>query len=135
LGVPYLLTFKIGGSLQRLFSMFPCGWPGRGLFLLRIVAGILPIYDVITRLMGEPYHESLALQIIAASAGIFLLAGLWTPVAGALLTVTEVWIALSGTAHLRSSILLATMGAVIAVLGPGAWSIDAFLYGRKRLDI
>ena len=115
--------------------MFPWGWPGRGLFLLRAVAGVFPIYDVITRLMGEPSHESLVLQIIAAGAGIFLLAGLWTPVAGALLTVTDVWIALSGTAHLRSSILLATMGAAIAVLGPGAWSIDAFLYGRKRLDI
>ena len=129
------MTFKIGDALQRLFSMFPCGWPGRGLFLLRTVAGIFPIYDVITRLMGEPYHESLALQIIAASAGIFLLAGLWTPVAGALLTVTQVWIALSGTDHLRSRILLAAVGAAIAVLGPGVWSIDALLYGRKRLDI
>jgi putative oxidoreductase len=135
LGVPYLLTFKIGGSLQRLFSMFPCGWPGRGLFLLRMVAGVLPIYDVITRLMGEPYHESLALQIIAASAGIFLLAGLWTPVAGAILTITQVWIALAGTDHLRSKILLAAVAAAIAVLGPGVWSIDALLYGRKRLDI
>jgi putative oxidoreductase len=135
LGVPYLLAFKTGGSLQRLFSMFPSGWPGRGLLLLRIVAGILPIYDGITRLMGEPHHESLALQVIAAGAGIFLLAGLWTPVAGALLTVTDVWIAFSGTAHLRSSILLATMGAAIAVLGPGAWSVDALLFGRKRLDI
>jgi len=115
--------------------MFPCGWPGRGLFLLRIAAGILPIYDGVTRLMGETQHESLALQIIAAGAGIFLLAGLWTPVAGALLTLTNVWIALSGTAHLRSSILLAAMGAAIAVLGPGTWSIDALLYGRKRLDI
>jgi len=105
--------------------MFPGGWPGRGLLLLRIVAGILPIYDGITRLMGEPHHESFALQMIAASAGIFLLAGLWTPVAGALLTVTDVWIAFSGAAHLRSSILLATMGAAIAVLGPSALSVDA----------
>jgi putative oxidoreductase len=85
--------------------------------------------------MGEPYHESLALQMIAAGAGLFLLAGLWTPVAGALLTVTQVWIALSGTDPLRSSILLAAVGAAIAVLGPGTWSIDALLYGRKRLDI
>jgi len=85
--------------------------------------------------MGKHYHESLALQIIAAFAGIFLLAGLWTPVAGALLTVTQVWIALSGTDHVRSRILLAAVGAAIAVLGPGTWSIDALLYGRKRLDI
>ena len=115
--------------------MFPGGGPGRGLLLLRIAAGILPIYDVITRLMGEPYNESLPLQIIAAGAGILLLAGLWTPVAGALLTVTQVWIALAGTDHLRSRILLAAVGAAIAVLGPGTWSIDALLYGRKRLDI
>jgi len=64
-----------------------------------------------------------------------LLAGIWTPVAGALLAVSDIWLALSGTAHLRSSILLATIGAAIAVLGPGAWSIDALLFGRKRLDI
>ena len=85
--------------------------------------------------MGEPYHESLALQIIAASAGIFLIAGLWTPVAAAILTVTQVWIAVSGSDHLRSRILLAAVGAAIAVLGPGTWSIDSLLYGRKRLDI
>jgi putative oxidoreductase len=106
-----------------------------GLLVLRIVAGILPIYDVITRMTGETQHESLGLQVIAASAAIFLLAGLWTPVAGALLSVADVWIAFSGTTHLRSSILLATIGAAIAVLGPGAWSIDALLFGRKRLDI
>ena len=115
--------------------MFPNGWPGRGLLLLRIVAGILPIYDGIARLMEAPPLGSVALQIIAAGAGIFLLAGFWTPITGTLLAITNIWIALSGTAHLRSSILLATVGAAIAVLGPGAWSIDALLFGRKRLDI
>jgi putative oxidoreductase len=115
--------------------MFPNGWPGRGLLLLRIVAGILPIYDGIARLMGAAPHGSVALQITAASAGFFLFAGFWTPIAGALLAVSDIWLALSGTTHLRSSILLATIGAAIAVLGPGAWSIDAFLFGRKRLDI
>jgi len=121
--------------LQRLFSMFPNGWPGRGLLLLRAVAGILPICDGIASLMGAGPSGSVALQITAASAGIFLLAGFWTPIAGALLACSDIWLALSGTAHLRSSILLATIGAAIAVLGPGAWSIDAFLFGRKRLDI
>jgi uncharacterized membrane protein YphA (DoxX/SURF4 family) len=121
--------------LQRLFSMFPSGWPGRGLLLLRIVAGILPIYDGIARLMGAASCGSVAVQIIAASAGVFVLAGFWTPIAGALLAVTDIWIALSGTGQERSSILLATMGAAIAVLGPGAHSIDALLFGRKRLGI
>jgi putative oxidoreductase len=128
-------VIETGGFLQRLFSMFPNGWPGRGLLLLRIVAGILPIYDGIARLMGAAPHGSVALQIIAASAGVFLLAGFWTPVAAALLAITDIWIALSGIGDLRSSILLATMGTAIAVLGPGAVSIDALLFGRKRLDI
>jgi len=36
---------------------------------------------------------------------------------------------------LRSTLLLAAMGIAIAILGPGALSIDAHLFGRKRLDI
>ena len=133
--MPYVLVFDIGGFLQRLFSMFPNGWPGRGLLLLRIVAGILPIYDAIAPLIAETPHASLALHVIAASAGIFLLVGLWTPIAGALVAVIELWTAVSGTDHLRGTIMLATTGAVMAVLGPGAQSVDALLYGRKRLDI
>jgi len=41
----------------------------------------------------------------------------------------------AGTDHVRGTIRLATTGVVIAVLGPGTWSIDALLYGRKRIDI
>jgi len=115
--------------------MFPSGWPGSGLLLLRLVAGVLLVLDGITGLMGASPRESVILQVIAAIAGIFLLAGLWTPIAGALVTVTELWITLTGTDHLRSAILLATMGAALAILGPGARSIDALLFGRKRLDI
>ena len=135
LGRVYYLIFGTGGFLQRLFSMFPDGWPGRGLLLLRLVVGLLLIHDGIAGLMGAPQGESVALQVIAAIAGIFLLAGLWTPIAGTLLTVTELWIALTGTDPVRSTILLATVGIALAILGPGAQSIDALLFGRKRLDI
>ena len=115
--------------------MFPNSWPGRGLFLLRLVAGGLLVLDGITGFMGASHGESIPLQVIAAIAGVFLVAGLWTPIAGAVVMVTELGIALTGTAHLRSAILLATMGVALALLGPGARSIDARLYGRKRLDI
>jgi uncharacterized membrane protein YphA (DoxX/SURF4 family) len=115
--------------------MFPHGWPGRGLLLLRLVMGFFLIHDGLFALMGPPQRESIALQVIAAIAAIFLLIGLWTPIAGALVTLTELWIALRGTDHLRSMILLAMIAIAIAILGPGAQSIDAVLFGRKRLDV
>ena len=93
------------------------------------------IHDGIAGLMGAPHRESLTLEVIAASAGILLLVGLWTPLAGAVVTVTELWIAVSGTDHIRGTIMFATAGVVLAVLGPGARSVDALLFGRKRLDI
>jgi len=115
--------------------MFPNGWPGRALLLLRLVVGSFLIHDGIVGLMGPPQRESIALQVTAAIAAIFLLIGLWTPIAGALVTLTELWIALRGPDHLRSMILLATIAIAIAILGPGAQSIDAVLFGRKRLDV
>ena len=93
------------------------------------------IHDGIAGLMGAPQRESLTLEVIAASAGILLLVGLWTPIAGAVMVVTELWISVSGTDHVRGTIMLATTGVVIVAVGPGARSIDALLYGRKRLDI
>ena len=124
-----------GIVLQRLFSMFPGGWPGGGLLLLRLVVGMLLLHDGIAGLMETPHPASVWLQVIAAGEGVFLLAGLWTPVTGVLLAVTELGIVLTGTDQLRNAVLLATMGIVLAVLGPGGWSIDARLFGRKRLDI
>ena len=115
--------------------MFPHGWPGRGLLLLRLVIGFFLIHDGIVGLMGPPQRESIALQVIAAIAAVFLLIGLWTPIAGVLVTLAELCIALKGTGNLRSMILLATIAIAIAILGPGAQSIDAFLFGRKRLDV
>ena len=115
--------------------MFPDGWPGCGLLLLRLVVGLLLLHDGIAGLMGTPQHALVWLHLITAGEGIFLLVGLWTPIAGALLAVTEIWIALIGTDQVRSTLLLATVGIALAILGPGAQSIDALLFGRKRLDI
>jgi putative oxidoreductase len=61
--------------------------------------------------MGVHQRESFILEVIAASAGIFLLVGLWTPIAGAVVAVTELWIALSGIDDVRGTIMLATTGA------------------------
>jgi hypothetical protein len=85
--------------------------------------------------MGAPQRESIALSVVAAITGAFLLVGLWTPVAGAIVAVSETWIIFAGTTHPQSTILLATQGIALAFLGLGALSIDAHLFGRKRLNI
>jgi uncharacterized membrane protein YphA (DoxX/SURF4 family) len=121
--------------MQRLFPMFPCGWPGRGLLLLRLGIAAILTHDGILAWMGAPQRESIALQAVAAITGIFLLVGLWTPVAGAIVALSEIWIVLTGTAHPQSTILLATQGIALAFLGPGSLSLDASLFGRKRLNI
>lgn len=86
---------------------------------------------------GEP--APIALDVIEAAGGIFLLAGLWTPAAGAVITVDELWIAFSlyslqQVGHLNH-IFLAVLAAGLAMIGPGAWSIDARLFGRTRFDV
>ena len=115
--------------------MFPNGWPGMALLLLRTAAGVLLIHDGAIALFPRPELQTIILQSVAIAVGTLLLVGLWTPVAGALITLGEVCALLLGTVHIRSCILLAAMGAALVALGPGSLSIDARLYGRKRLDI
>jgi hypothetical protein len=121
--------------LQRLFPMFPYGWPGTGLLLLRLGVVAILTHDGIRAWMGGPPRESIELQVVAAITGVFLLVCLWTPVAGAIVALTEISIVLTGAAHPQSAILLATQGIALAFLGPGSLSIDARLFGRKRLNI
>jgi putative oxidoreductase len=64
-----------------------------------------------------------------------LLVGLWTPVAGVLMALAELCLAISQPADPWMHILLGTLGASLAMLGPGAWSVDARLFGRKRIQI
>jgi len=131
------LTLKTGLCVQRLYSSFARGWPGAGLVLLRFGAGILLIYFAIESLTasGEPVRW--ALEAVAGVGGILLLVGLWTPVAGVVIAVTQLWIFLwqpfSQHRYPFAHVLLAVLGAALAMLGPGAWSIDARLFGRKRV--
>jgi putative oxidoreductase len=122
-------------ALQRLFSMFPNGLPGAGLLLLRLVCAVFVISGAVTTILGASPTHVIILQSVAVAAALLALAGLWTPVAGLVIVLIELWCALSGTRGIENSILLATLGAALAALGPGAHSIDARLYGRKRIEI
>jgi putative oxidoreductase len=120
-------------SLQRLFTTFADGWPGLGLLIQRLVTGFTLLYYGTAVLTKNHPHGMVVPEIIGAVLGLFILAGLWTPVAGALVATVEAWIALAGRGDARIAIVLAVLGGTLAMIGPGAWSIDARLFGRKYI--
>jgi len=120
--------------MRRLFSAFSSGPPGVGLLLLRLMAGASLIVNY-AQLHRSASLEVITCGVIAALSGLLLLVGLWTPFTGAIVTITELCIVLSHGADPRLSIMLAGLGAALALLGPGAWSVDARLYGWKRIEI
>ena len=131
---------EYGTTLQRLFSTFPSSWPGFGLLLLRCSLGIALTYSGTVVLLGNaPGPVAFAQHAIAIAGGIFLIAGLWTPVMGTLVAVDQLCVALSSHSLEREGtwihIFLAVVAVSLAMLGPGAWSIDAHLFGRKRIDL
>ncbi|MGA2391674.1 MAG: hypothetical protein ABSF97_22160 [Candidatus Sulfotelmatobacter sp.] len=120
------------GALQRLFSTFANGWPGVGLLIQRLFTGIALLYNGIVQ-VETPRAGLMIPDITGAILGLFLLVGLWTPLAGTLVAAVELWIVMAGGANIWMSLTLAVFGATLAVIGPGAWSIDARLFGRKYI--
>jgi putative oxidoreductase len=120
------------GPLQRLFSTFANGWPGFGLLIQRLFVGIALLHNSIVQL-ETPAAGLRTPEVSGAVLGLFVLAGLWTPLVGALLASLEIWIALAGGANVWMSFTLAVFGCTLAMIGPGAWSIDAQLFGRKYI--
>jgi putative oxidoreductase len=115
--------------------MFPNGLPGKGLLILRLLAGTLLIHDGLTGLANAIPPAAVTREVIEVGTGIFLVAGLWTPIAGALVLIVEVWIIFSGPDQMRFALVLAALGCALAMLGPGAISVDSLIYGRKRIEI
>jgi putative oxidoreductase len=121
--------------VRRLFSTYASGLPGAGLLVMRLVTSVALGNRGIAGMRNEPSTETVVWFVVAALAGLLLLAGLWTPIGGTLLAAVELWHALCQPSDPWIHILLATLGAALALLGPGAWSVDARLFGWKRIDI
>jgi uncharacterized membrane protein YphA (DoxX/SURF4 family) len=101
---------------------------------MRMVVGIALLVRRIVELQSAPPMGLVVIHVLAIAAGILLLVGLWTPIAGVLLLIIEIWCTFTHPHDPWSFILLGTLGAALAMIGPGAWSIDARLFGWKRID-
>lgn len=121
--------------MPRPFSTFPRGAPGAGLLLIRIAACLTLGADVLTALHGG---SSLALSFYYTALGflgLLLLVGFWTSLAGSLLALAALGNAIAQSQDRWCWLIFGALAAALALLGPGAWSVDARRYGWRRLEI
>ena len=128
-----------------MFLTFPDGWPGAGLLLLRATAGIVMIIQADIYFAGK--HDLSALVLIAAMVGVaigsLLLIGCLTRfaavVAGLAILSSAFFHAFGSHIQLGETpmtpILVIVIVAAVICLGPGAFSVDARLFGRREVII
>jgi putative oxidoreductase len=121
--------------VQRLYSTFPNGPPGFGLLLLRLAVGGSLITERISMMLPGPSPPLWAAHILLVCAGVCICIGLWTPVMGAIQGIAELAMTLSHADGYEHHLLFAVLAISVAMLGPGAWSIDSQIFGRKRITI
>ena len=103
--------------------------------MIRIVAGASLIMDGFGKFQGSPSLGPELAGVFAILDGALLILGFWTPIAGSLVVAFAAWQIFVRHDSPYPAILLAAMGAALALVGPGALSLDARLFGWKRIDL
>jgi len=120
--------------MHGMSSTFADRLPSPGLLLLRVIVAIALIARCVQLVNGESLR-AITPHMIAAGVGLFVLFGLWTSVAGTVVAIIELFLAFSHNHDPWLSVLLASVGVALALLGPGNWSVDARRSGWKRIEI
>ena len=111
-------------------ALFPGGAAGAGLLLLRFsVAGSL------LALSASHFGTANGLEFIAILAIIGLCAGLQTRLLAALNVGAPILGVALGAGFVPLAILHGVNALVLVLTGPGAWSVDAVLFGRRTVKL
>ena len=132
-------------TLQRFFCTFPSQWPGVGLLLLRAIVGATAVVQGGMCLADRSTLTlaSLIAGFLSITSGAFLLIGFLTPLAGLMVGLGSAGVALSrfpsrtlNELDLRfAALFVAIVAVAIVFLGPGAFSLDSHLFGRREVII
>jgi uncharacterized membrane protein YphA (DoxX/SURF4 family) len=119
--------------VQRLFSIFPAGSPGVALIVLRSIVAVRVFAEARTHSTTDC---AIPLDILASVVGLSLFLGFLTPYCAAICCVAEfMLVAMSWTPDEFSLWMSALTSGSVAVLGPGAYSVDAKIFGRRLIEV
>ena len=112
--------------------MFPSGMPAIALLMLRLFAAAALIVSVTV----ESHTQGVVVRAIALLSATALCIGFSTPVAALLTLLVELYGMRCGHAELSlHAFALPVIALALALLGPGAYSLDARLFGRRLMQI
>jgi putative oxidoreductase len=118
--------------VQRLFSTFPNSWPGLGLLILRFATGLS--LAAVAHAAGDLAGAAgLLVRCVVGGVAALTWIGLWTPLAAVTGAAIQVIVITFAHRFDLSLVVSVAVGLSLALLGPGAWSFDARLFGRKRI--
>ncbi len=131
--------------MHRFFSTFPGSWPGIGLLVLRVaVAGLAAVQGAAyLSLAEEPATSGTVAALLAIASAVAILIGFVTPLAACVTILSTAFLAASGlppstpvaAASAITPIFLTADALSLLLLGPGALSLDARLFGRREIII
>jgi len=119
--------------MQRLYSMFPKGGPGLGLLLLRTATAAMFVLNVTHRFNFSSPAISWAVVSLIAIISLSLCLGFLTPILAVVACATAVanlFLADQPPGNVVYIFRILTSAALI-FLGPGAYSVDARLFGLR----
>ena len=112
--------------------MFPTGLPGIGLIAVRVTVAAMLLVD------GSPYAAPLPMgrEIVSLVAAVCLVIGILTPYAAAFAGCLEFWrLCTRDNVDLFHLIVAIVVSFALDVLGPGAYSVDNKIFGRRLVNL
>jgi hypothetical protein len=133
-GVSFEIVLSVSRSyvcaVQRLFSMFPAGAAGYGLLILRLCAAAMLMHQTMN---GGSSVCTIWALVCASVVALLLCLGVLTPFSCVASGIVQISTWLHHTDCLPSLIFSLAVTLALFLLGPGAVSIDAHLFGRRLI--